>query len=197
MKLYEAIAALPPEKVVAVGSKSAYVFIGEAGLFLELCDRLSEMGHDRQVAYLESLEKRIQSKLSNGIPPYSPQFHYVRIKSEKKRKKVLKISPEQYAENAIVAMRELQRYLKYKRCVEERLRAWTPFRERDVKHQETLPISGNLQILFDGQEIGDFWDKEEFDAWLHGNMPQPSEPEEPEDDEPEYDDEFEDSEKED
>lgn len=162
MLLKEQLKLLEGENV-KLGSGTSFIYCGVFGNNIEkIVEKLSVEEHKR----LQNLKSRHTKYLLNFDRIWNARIK-MKIKSFKKEKetnKKIKTTVEEYEEELII--RREKEKIKVEKNLEEvtnQLKVFTPFLEREVIDVYESIIDPEVKIvIFEGQEVGDYWDEEEY-----------------------------------
>jgi hypothetical protein len=180
--------SLPLDTVFFIGSQSSYFFCGTLAEYERDIDTIERLTYKALVELLRRMERQlasnqddiakfnrhIQRNFPKSVTDYPSIYEVSEHDFSKYKQKV-----KEYQNTLKKAFDEMQRSLEHKldiintaelsvRRTAERIDDFKPMRERIVTdcYKKDMPNAYNeVAILVQGDEVGSFWLKREYDAW--------------------------------
>ena len=159
MTVNEALRDIPKDAIIAIGMKSGYVYVGEAGQFHKFDRMLSKEEKKRISASMDKAQETIKTILENGVAPFDKNEMVIRKGFDAR----IRMTPALYADRLQHTGHALQNAINYKQKMENYLFDWKDFGRREIKETALTPCYEYTQLIVEGLEEGRFWTKEEFD----------------------------------
>lgn len=167
MKLRDFLKTMNDDATVAIGAKSAYMFVGPVRDAQEI-----ERAQSVYIQRLRASLKRLESFLSNATPRRLVEHAHEKGGTFKVFR-ACKTDADRYrAAKNYIAQQYGRRETTLSRLNEQSV----SFLDREVKEVWLRPVADNIGIRVEGSESGFFWDEEEYTAWkLTGVLPSDTE----------------------
>lgn len=132
------------DEIIQIGSISGYFFIGTPKEYEEMIDGISKQYEEYFKRRAEETQAELES-LCGAVEKEKDEktYHYV----DRLLKRAMNIVK---AHDAAARARQKRR-------------DFTDLRTREIKNRYRLPVGGFKAIIVEGCEIGEYWDKEEWD----------------------------------
>lgn len=157
MTLSDFLSMLKPETQVAIGSKSAYMYLGKA----------KDAGNVSvpQFIYIRRVQDRIYN-LNTWLAQATPKRLVENAMAAGGSFKIFKNCTTD--EEKLKAAKQFinRRYALRETLIEKQASFSIPFMDREVEKIWLRPDADSIAIRVTGTESGFFWDEEEYDNWL-------------------------------